>query len=217
MKKALITLLMTSVPAIALAQDAVRTDPTHYKVILDNASVRVLHITYAANDKSQKHSHPDAIVIPLGASKATFTMADGSSQVSDLANEGAQYTPAGTHTVTANTKVDAILVEFKGAAGKAVLPTSRTGMTLKVLAEGTHATAYRSTAAPTFAEPAGSKHDFDQVVIALGPSPLALSVADQPTKSTWTRGDVAFIGRGVAHESKNTGGKPADMIIVAVK
>jgi quercetin dioxygenase-like cupin family protein len=217
MKKALITLLVASVPAVALAQDAVRTDPTHYKVVLDNASVRILHITYAAGDKSQKHSHPDAIVIPLSTSKVTFTMADGMSQVSDLANEAAQYTPAGTHTVTAATKVDALLVEFKGAAGKAALPASRAGMTLKVLAEGAHGTAYRSTASATFAEPAGSKHDFDQVVIALGASPLSLSVAGQPTKSTWTRGDVAFIGRGVAHESKNTGGKPADMIIVAIK
>ena len=39
----------------------------------------------------------------------------------------------------------------------------------------------------------------------------------KPAKTKWARGDVQFIGRGVAHEAKNTGGKPVDMIIVAIK
>jgi len=90
-------------------------------------------------------------------------------------------------------------------------------MTVKMLAEGPYATAYRSTASATFAEPAGSKHDFDQVVIALGPGPISLSIDGTPAKTTWARGDVQFIGRGVAHEAKNTGGKPSDMVIVAIK
>ena len=36
-------------------------------------------------------------------------------------------------------------------------------------------------------------------------------------KTQWKRGDVLFIGRGMKHESKNSGGKPLDVIIVAVK
>ena len=32
----------------------------------------------------------------------------------------------------------------------------------------------------------------------------------------WKRGDAAFIGRTVKHESKNTG-KPVDFLIVAIK
>ena len=137
-----------------------------------------------------------------------------------MGNESALYTPAGTHNPTnvGTGPVDALLIEFKTAApGKAALPASREGMTLKVLAEGLRATAYRSTASATFSEPAGSKHDFDQVVIALGPSPLALSIDGKPAKTTWARGDVQFIGRGVPHEAKNTGGKPADMVIVVIK
>ena len=74
-----------------------------------------------------------------------------------------------------------------------------------------------STASASFAEPAGTKHDFDQVVIALGPTPLSLSIDGKPAKTTWKRGEAVFIGRGVAHESKNTGGKPADVVLVAVK
>jgi hypothetical protein len=115
-------------------------------------------------------------------------------------------------------RVDGVLIEFKAAApGTATLPASRPGMTLDVLATGPRATAYKTTAAPTFSEPAGTKHDFDQVVVALGASQMSLAVAGQPAKTSWARGDAQFIGRGVAHEAKNTGGKPVDMVIVAIK
>ena len=77
--------------------------------------------------------------------------------------------------------------------------------------------AYRTTADPTFHEPAGSKHDYDQVVIALGPSQMFLAIDGKPAKTTWARGDAQFIGRGVAHEAKASAGKTGDMIIVAIK
>jgi len=206
--------------AAALAQDAVKVDPAHYKVVFENASVRVLKIGYAPGAKSSMHQHPDSIVVPLTDSKVRFTLPDGKSEDSELANESAMYTPAGTHNPTnvGTGSVDALLIEFKAAApGKAALPASRPGMDVKVLAEGPRATAYRSTASATFAEPAGTKHDFDQVVIALGPAQLSLSIDGKPAKTSWARGDAQFIGRGVAHEAKNTGGKPVDMVIVAIK
>lgn len=205
---------------VALAQDPVKVDPAHYKLVFENASVRVLKIGYAPGAKSTMHQHPDSIVIPLAASKVRFTLPDGKSEDSDLANESAMYSPAGTHNPAniGTGPVDALLVEFKTAApGKAALPTSRPGVTLTVLAEGPRAMAYRSTASATFAEPTGTKHDFDQVVIALGPAQLSLSIDGKPAKTTWARGDAQFIGRGVAHEAKNTGGKPVDMVIVAIK
>ena len=204
----------------AFAQDAVKTDPAHYKVILDNPSVRILKISYPVGDKSRMHQHPDTIVIPLAASKVKFTLPDGTSQDSDLANETAMYAPAGTHN-PANVgtgPVDAILVEFKSPKpGTAALPTTRPSMAMKVLAEGPYGMAYRSTADPTFGEPAGTKHDYDQIVIALSAAPMSLAIDGKQAKSTWARGDVQFIGRGVPHESKNAGGKPVDFIIVAIK
>jgi quercetin dioxygenase-like cupin family protein len=202
------------------AQDPVKIDPTHYKVVLDNPSVRILSINYAPGSTSKMHDHPDAIVIPLNASKVRFTTPDGKSTDNDMAADSALYTPAGKHNPTniGTSAVRAILVEFKGAApGKAVLPASRPGMTLNVLAEGPRAMAYKSTAAANFAEPAGTTHTFDQVVIALGPAQMSLAIAGKPARTTWARGDWEFIGRGVAHEAKNTGGKPVDMIIVAIK
>jgi beta-alanine degradation protein BauB len=219
-KASSIVLLVLVWSGAALAQDAVKVDPSHYKVVFENESVRVLKIGYAPGGKSTMHQHPDSIVIPLSPSKVRFGLPDGKTQDSELANEMPQYMPAGTHNPTnvGTGAVDALLIEFKSAApGKAALPTSRPGLELKVLAEGPRAIAYRSTASPTFAEPAGSKHDFDQVVVALGPGSLSLSIDGKPAKTSWARGDVQFIGRGVAHEAKNTGGKPVDMMIVAIK
>jgi oxalate decarboxylase/phosphoglucose isomerase-like protein (cupin superfamily) len=90
-------------------------------------------------------------------------------------------------------------------------------MAMKVLAEGPRAMAYRTTAEPTFAEPAGTTHDYDQVVIALGSARMSLAIDGKPAKTNWARGDVQFIGRGTPHESKNTGGKPVDFVIVAIR
>jgi quercetin dioxygenase-like cupin family protein len=205
---------------VALAQDPVKVDAAHYKVLLDNASVRVLQIGYAAGSKSVMHQHPDAIVVTMAAGKVRFTMPDGKTEDQDMAVDSAQYSAAGTHNPAnvGTTKLEALLVEFKGAAaGKAALPASRPGLTLKMLAEGARATAYRATAATTFAEPAGSTHDFDQVVISLAATQMSLAIAGRPAKTTWARGDVQFIGRGVAHEAKNTSGKPIDFVIVAIK
>jgi hypothetical protein len=159
-------------------------------------------------------------MIPLAASKVEFTLPDGKKQTEDMAKDSAMYTPAGTHNPKniGTVPITGLLVEFKGAAaGKAVLPANRPGIQLKSVAEGPYGTAYMSTAGLDFAEPAGTKHDFDQVVIALAPTTMSLAIDGKPAKTTWKRGDAQFIGRGVAHEAKNTGGKPVDMMIIAIK
>ena len=204
----------------AFAQDPVKVDAKHYKVLVDNPSVRVLKITYPAGDKSPMHQHPDAMVVPLVTSKVRFTTPDGKATDQELPNESASYTPAGTH-IPANVgsgPIEAILVEFKSAApGTATVPTDRPGLAIKVLAESPRAIAYRTIADANFSEAAGTKHEYDQIVIALNAAQMSLALDGKPPKTTWARGDVQFIGRGTAHESKNTGGKPVDFIIVAVK
>ena len=220
MKSVMVAAAIATMSTIAIAQDAVKVDPTHYKVVVENAAVRVLRVGYAPNEKSVMHAHPDSIAVFLAASKARMTLPGGKAEDMEVANETAQYLPAGSHQPmnTGTGRIDVVVVEFKTAApGKATLPASRPGLTLNVLAEGPRAMAYRITAAADFAEAAGTTHEFDQLVIALGPTQMALSINGKPAKSTWARGDVAFIPRGAPHESKNTGGKPADMIIVAIK
>lgn len=213
-----IALLLCS--GTALAQDAVKADPAHYKVVFENTVVRVLKIDYAPGAKSPVHQHPDAVVVPLNASKVRFGMTDGKSEVAEMTAEMPRFTPAVTHTVTniGSGPIDGLLIEFKSAApGKATLPQARAGLAMKVLAEDPRAVVIRSTAEPGFAEPAGSKHEYDQVVIALGAAEMSLSIDGKPAKTKWARGDVQFIGRGVAHEAKNMAGKPVDFIIVSIR
>jgi quercetin dioxygenase-like cupin family protein len=207
--------------SIALsAQDPLQVDSAHYKVVLDNASVRVLRVNYPPGSKSVMHQHPDALFVSLAAAKGRFTMQDGTSQDIEMAAESATYTPAQTH-MPANIgtgPIDGLLIEFKAAApGTATIPTSRPNMTVKVLAEGPRAITVRSTADAAFREEAGAKHDFDQVVIALSDAKMSLSIDGKPAQTNWARGDAQFIGRGVAHESQNTTGKPIDFVIVLIK
>jgi quercetin dioxygenase-like cupin family protein len=206
--------------ALVLAQDPVKVDPTHYKVLIDNAAVRVLKVSYGGGSKSVMHEHPDSIVVVLDGGKIKFTMPDGTSQDQNMAANSAMAIPAGKHlpSNTGTTATLAIVVEFKTAApGKATFPAARAGMTLTPLVEGPRATAFKATAAAAFAEPAGTKHDYDQVIIALAPIQMSLAIDGKPAKTSWAKGEVEFIGRGVAHESKNTSGKAADFAIVAIK
>ena len=205
--------------SVLFAQDPAKVDAAHYKVMVDTSSVRVLEVNHAVGAKSVMHAHPDAIIVPLTPSKVRFTTPDGKFTDSELPNESGNCAPAGVHNPSnvGTTAVRAIVVEFKGAGGKAVLPANRASLTMKPIAECARATAYRSTADPAFSEPAGTKHDYDQVVIALGTGQMSLAIDGKPAKTTWARGDVQFIGRGVAHESRNAGGKPIDFIIVSIK
>ncbi|HEY7817390.1 MAG TPA: hypothetical protein VIG29_04160 [Vicinamibacteria bacterium] len=203
-----------------LAQDPVKVDPAHYKVLLENPTVRVLKVDYPPGARSVMHHHPDAIAVPLSTTKVRFTLEGGKTEERELTSESALYTPAATHNPenAGPSPIDLILVEFQAPApGKAAVPSSRTGLGIQTLAEGPYGVAHRVTAEPTFQEPAGSTHEYDQVVIPLGPSQLSLSMEGKPAKTSWQRGEVQFIGRGVPHQGKNIGGKPVDYVIVAVK
>ena len=200
--------------------DAVTADPAHYKVLVDNAAVRILKITYGPGEKSPMHVHPDALVVALSATQTKFHLPDGATRDGALARDAALYMPAETHSPenAGTSPMEAVLIEFKTAApGSATLPVVRDSMTMTLLAEGPRAVAHRVTAAPDFAEPEGTTHDYDQVVVALGPADMQLAVGGQPARSTWARGDVAFIGRGTPHASKNLSGAPVEFVIVAIK
>jgi beta-alanine degradation protein BauB len=221
-RRMVFTLLSTVLVAstVAMAQDPVKVAAANYKVILENAAVRVLKIDYAAGAKTPMHQHPDSVAIILTDSKMRFTTPDGKTEDMARPNESALYTPAGTHSPAniGTTRLEAILIEFKTPApGKAVLPAARPGLTMKMLAEGPRAVASRVTSDAKFEEAAGTKHDYDQVVIALGSGDVTLNIDGQAPKQKWVRGDTMFIGRNVGHASKNNSGKPLDLIIVSIK
>lgn len=60
-----------------MAQDAVKIDPEHYKVELDNEQVRVLRINYKPGDESKMHSHPEGVAVFLTDHKAQMKTEDG--------------------------------------------------------------------------------------------------------------------------------------------
>jgi quercetin dioxygenase-like cupin family protein len=211
-------MLVLAITSTARAQDPVKVSAKHYHVLLDNARVRVLHVNVGPGEKTAVHEHPDSIVIPLVNSNVRFTLADGKTVPSDLKAETAIFDPATKHAGEnlGKTAVEAIVVELKGkAAPTATVPASRPGIKSTRLVENPRADVIRATADTTFSEPAGTTHDYDQVVIALGAAELNLTVDGKAT-TRWKRGDVVFIGRGVEHESKNAG-KPVDYIIVAIR
>lgn len=55
------------------AQDPVKVDPRHYKVIMENDSVRILEFRDAPGHKVPKHSHPPYFVYVLSDAKRLFT------------------------------------------------------------------------------------------------------------------------------------------------
>ena len=80
MKRALFVLsasLLAITAAPVLAQDAVTTDPAHYKVVLDNDQVRVLRVNYGPGEKSIMHSHPATVAVFQTDGQARFTLPDG--------------------------------------------------------------------------------------------------------------------------------------------
>jgi quercetin dioxygenase-like cupin family protein len=201
------------------AQDAVKTNPNVYHVVLENDSVRVLHVSVPAGAKTTLHEHPDNVIVSLTDAKTRFTSADGKSTDGDLKADQAMWSPAEKHSGEniGGAAVEVILVELKGKkAPSAKIPTSREHMKIATFFDNPRATAYRATTEADFHEPAGTTHDYDQVVIALGPGSVAVNVEGK-TKSEWKRGDVLFIGRGMKHETKNTSGKPFDVILVGIK
>ena len=61
----------------AFAQDAVKVDPKHYTVLVDNAQVRVLKIHYGPHETSVMHSHPNSVITYLSDANNSFLLANG--------------------------------------------------------------------------------------------------------------------------------------------
>jgi quercetin dioxygenase-like cupin family protein len=102
----------------AVAQDAAKVDPKHYKVEAENDQVRVLRVHYGPGEKSVMHSHPGQVVVYLTDGTIRFHMPDGKSQDATGKAGETQITPAVVHNPenTGKTPFDAIVVELKHGA-----------------------------------------------------------------------------------------------------
>jgi quercetin dioxygenase-like cupin family protein len=110
-----LTILCIAAP-VALAQDPVKVDAKHYKVLLENDQVRVLKIKYNPKEKSVMHEHPASVAVFLTDGPTKFTLPDGSSvDASGKAGE-VRFTEAGKHLPenAGTAPMEIVLVELKG-------------------------------------------------------------------------------------------------------
>ena len=207
------------VAASAAAQDPIKSNPKVYHLVFENATVRVLHVTVPPGAKTVLHEHPDNAVVVLTDSKMKFTGDDGKSQEVEQQGrrshvESSGQAHGGKHRHGSDRG------RHRRAQGQqsptATIPSSRPDVTIAPAFDNPRAAGIKATLAPAFHEPAGTTHEFDQVVIALSSADISLDVEGKK-KTSWKTGDAMFIGRGQKHESQNTGGKPTDVFIVAIK
>ena len=101
--------------APGLAENAVIADPDHYKVELENDSVRVVRVKYGPGEKSVMHDHDDYVVVYVTDVKGKFTMPDGSTEEAGGKAGETDFREAHTH-LPENTGTEAfevILIEIK--------------------------------------------------------------------------------------------------------
>ena len=99
----------------ARAQDPAQTDPAHFKVELDNASVRILRVTVDPNTKIEMHDLGNAVVVPLADYESTLKTANGTSTVERKTGKAA-WLPAGRREFESGAQgVNALLIEIKPA------------------------------------------------------------------------------------------------------
>jgi quercetin dioxygenase-like cupin family protein len=106
-------MLACAVPA--LAQDATKVDPKHYKVEFENSRVRIVRAKYGPHEKSVMHSHPNLVAIFQTNGRVKFTYPDGKSEERDLTAGQALWTPATRHLPEnlTDSEMEVILVEMK--------------------------------------------------------------------------------------------------------
>ncbi|HYN83315.1 MAG TPA: hypothetical protein VES88_17685 [Gemmatimonadaceae bacterium] len=106
-------------PADAQAVDAVRVSPNRYRVLLDNAEVRVVEYVLQPGQRDEWHTHPAKVSYVVNGGTLRITQADGTSIVSEEWQGVAHWRNAlGRHYATniGKTPVRIVLVEIKNAA-----------------------------------------------------------------------------------------------------
>ena len=113
-----VALLFVAAPAAA--QDPTDIDSKHYKIVLENDDVRVLHITYGAGETSVMHEHPDAVFVSTTSNSMRMHLPDGSSMDIEITANEPMWTPAGAHRPEnlSGGDISGYLIELKHSSAK---------------------------------------------------------------------------------------------------
>ncbi len=124
LRRALLALL----PALALAdsaqaQDAARTRPTNYRVVLENEGLRVLEFNSRPGMGvcgAGMHSHPANLTVLLSPAKVRLTHAGGKPQLVENELGAVFWSEAETHEVEniSGKDVRALIIELKPPPSK---------------------------------------------------------------------------------------------------
>src|SRR5260370_22790405 len=118
--------------AAALAQDAVKVEPKHYKLDFENERVQVVSVHYGTHEKSALHEHRGGVVVILTEAHLRFTDESGKTrEIFSKAGEARWYPPF-KHKVEnlGDTSYDAVYIGVKGK-----LATASNGSPDRTIAE----------------------------------------------------------------------------------
>lgn len=204
----------------ALAQDAVKVDAKHYKVLLENDQVRVLRIKYNPKEKSVMHEHPANVVVFLSGSQTKFTLADGSTTEASPKPGEVGFGEAVKHLPEniGNTPVDAVLVELKSKAAMTAAtldPVKIDPEHHKVEIDNDRVRVLRINFK---AHDKTKEHDHPNgVAIFLTDVKAKFALADGKTREGSNKRGEAIWAAAERHAVENLGSKPAEVILVELK
>jgi pimeloyl-ACP methyl ester carboxylesterase/quercetin dioxygenase-like cupin family protein len=104
----------------AFAQDAVQTDPKHFKVEYQDVKTRVVREILPPGETAPMHSHPERILVVVRGGKLRITDAAGKTEIAEMKAGDVEHLDLSTHTVTniGNTVFEEVSTEFVTPSGK---------------------------------------------------------------------------------------------------
>lgn len=103
----------------ARGADPVKVDPAHFKVRVNNASVRVLEFRAKPGEKVPMHTHPAYVTYNFTGGKTTFTFPDGKTAERDAAADSVTWNESEAHAAqVGDTEAHSLLVELKSHSAK---------------------------------------------------------------------------------------------------
>lgn len=102
----------------ASAQDPLKVAPSMYKLVHENARVRVMEVTFKPGAKIAAHSHPDHFVYALSTGKLKISKPQGEPAELEVKVGEVLWIPAETHWAenTGSTEVRLLVTELKEPA-----------------------------------------------------------------------------------------------------
>ena len=118
MSKTLLAVAVLLSASAALAQDATKVEPVHYRVAFENEHVRVVDMHYGPHEKSAMHQHPSGVAVYITPGHFRFTDENGKVMEADAKAGEARWFPAFKHKVEnlSDKPFDGVYIEIKSKA-----------------------------------------------------------------------------------------------------